>query len=271
MSSPHRSLDGPGQPGSPVTGSVELVGGGSSATVEHITLVLVAGDDTEIFRTMVSGPVPLGEDERKAIPFQIALPWEMPITISGAALGLRAEAEIDNATVKGDIGMLSVQPLPVQWRILEAFGTLGWALEDAGIQFTKVPFARPALPVQQVFALRPAPQYASEVGAIELIFNVTSQNVEVLVGSGQQGFPGRYDRYTVAHADADTVDWAPQVDGWVRQALEHRVTAIPLSRDHDDDSGPGIAGTVAGVVGGVAAGYVAGEVLDDLFDDDDDD
>ncbi|SNY25298.1 sporulation protein [Paractinoplanes atraurantiacus] len=212
--------------------------------------------------------MPLGEDERKTIPFQIVLPWETPITMTGAALGVRAEAEIAGATVKGDLATMSVQPLLVQWRTLEAFGTLGWTLEDADIQFAKVPVSRPAPPVQQVFELRPA--NAVGVGAFELIFDVTSQNVEVLLGFGEQGFPGRYDRYTVAHAGAETVDWTGQVDGWVRQALEHRVTVSPLMGERDDDSGPGMGGAVTGAVGGLAAGYVASEVMGDLFDDDDD-
>src|SRR4051812_8207878 len=80
-----------GQPGAPISGRVELVGGKSDAEIEHITLSLVTrmeiesggGDQAatgEFHRVAVGGPMRLAAGERRTLPFQLVLPWETPIT-----------------------------------------------------------------------------------------------------------------------------------------------------------------------------------------------
>ncbi|MBM2623596.1 sporulation protein [Actinoplanes sp. LDG1-06] len=203
-----------GIPGGAVAGRVELVGGSSEAAIEHITLSLVTGMEIEsgrgertatgeFHRMVVSGPARLGAGERRALPFQLVLPWET---------------------------------------------------DKRGGMF----------------------------------------------GGGHDS----HGHYTVAHTDADTVDWTQQVDGWVRQAIEQRQTmpgygpggypqpgyggpgygqpgygghpgypahgspGYPAHGGHGG-RGPGMAGVAAGVVGGLAAGYLAGEIMDEVFEDDD--
>ncbi|MFP8964933.1 sporulation protein, partial [Streptomyces nanhaiensis] len=96
-------------------------------------------------------------------------------------------------------------------------------------------------------------------------------------------FGGGHDaltRFTVGHQDVR--DWNTEVDGWVRQLLEHRGAhsphggyghAAPYGHahghgEHHDGhrSGPGmgtaIAAGAAGLAVGVAGGMIAAEVVD---------
>ncbi len=99
-----------------------------------------------------------------------------------------------------------------------------------------------------------------------------------------------YGRYHAAHADADRVDWAAQVDTWVRQALDgyqslhtghgyappaqgygHAAYGHPgghYKEEHHQErhGGPGMGAVAAGVVGGAALGFAGGMVADEVFD-----
>ncbi|MFI7547022.1 sporulation protein [Actinoplanes sp. NPDC049599] len=298
-------LDDPaGVPGAPLHGRVELVGGSHDAAIEHITLSLITrmeiesghGDGHatgEFHRITVSGPMRLGEGERRSIPFQLVLSWETPITtvhgqpLHGMVMGVRTEVAIAKAVDKGDLDAVYVRPLPVQQRILDAFAQLGFVFKGADLEYGRIHGVRQTLPFYQEIEYFPAPRYAHGVNEVELTFVTGPHAVEVVLEFDKRGgmFGGGHDsygRYTVAHADADTVDWAQQVDGWVRQALEHR-QAVPgyghgqpayggrpghSSHGGHGGHGPGMGGMAAGVVGGVAAGYLAGEVMDEVFDDD---
>lgn len=94
-------------------------------------------------------------------------------------------------------------------------------------------------------------------------------------------------RFTVNHHDAR--DWNTEVDGWIRQLVEHRASYAPQTPygheghyghdghdDHHDGPGIGIAVAVgaAGLAVGVVGGMVAAEVVDeigDFFEGDEDD
>jgi sporulation-control protein len=315
-------LDNPtGRPGSPLTGRVELVGGSHDADIEHVTLRLITrmeiesghGDGQatgEFHRVTVSGPTRLAEGERRSIPFQLVLPWETPITavngqlLHGMVMGIRTEVSIAKAVDKSDLDAIHVEPLPVQQRILDAFAQLGFVFKGADLEYGQIYGLQQTLPFYQEIEYFPAPQYAQGINEVELTFVTTPHAVEVVLEFDKRGgmFSGGHDsygRYTVAHTDADTVDWSQQVDAWVRQALEHRMSMPaygqqpgygppgygppaygghpgygghhgPGSHGHGE-RGPGMAGVAAGVVGGLAAGYVAGEVMDEMFEGDEED
>ena len=312
-----------GVPGAPLTGRVELVGGSTDAQIEHITLGLVTRMEIgsghgeraatgEFHRQTVSGPMRLAAGETRSLPFQLILPWETPITtvygqpLHGMVMGVRTEVAIAKAVDKGDLDPVFVNPLPVQQRILDAFAQLGFMFKGADLEYGHIAGAPQTLPFYQEIEYYPAPQYAHGINEVELTFVTGPNAVEVVLEFDKRGgmFGGGHDsygRYTVAHADADTVDWAQQVDGWVRQALEHRQAMPGYGTPHGygqppqyghagyaqpsyghgghpghhghyrQQRGSGMGGVVAGVVGGMAAGYVMGEVLDEVFDDDGED
>ncbi|MFC4071656.1 sporulation protein [Actinoplanes subglobosus] len=239
-------LSQPGaQPGAPLTGQVNLIGGSTEAAIEHITLGLVTrmevetGDGDhhatgEFHRLTVSGPLHLAAGQHLSLPFQLVLPWETPITavygqpLHGMVMGVRTEVSIARAVDKGDLDAVQVYPLPVQQRILDAFNRLGFVFKSADLEYGQIAGVHQTLPFYQEIEFFPPQQWAQAVNEVELTFVTSPHQVDVILefdkrsdmfgGGGHDSFG----RYTVSHADADTTDWAGVVDGWVRQAVEHR-------------------------------------------------
>jgi sporulation-control protein len=308
------------RPGAPLTGHVNLTGGSHDVDIEHITLSLVTrievegGDGEhgaigEFHRITVSGPMRLAEGQQASLPFQIIMPWEAPITdvygqrLHGMTMGVRTEVSIARAVDKGDLDPVYVHPLPAQERILAAFAGLGFHFKGADLEYGQIHGVHQALPFYQEIEFFPAPQYAHGINEVELTFVTNPHAVEVILEFDKRGgmFTGGHDsfgRYSVAHTDADTVDWTQQVDAWVRQTVDGRQSAGSAygqpagypgghaaahggghydphashghgggHHDHHQRRGPGMGGVAAGVAGGLVAGYVAGEVIDEVFDD----
>ncbi|GAA1582472.1 hypothetical protein GCM10009828_003180 [Actinoplanes couchii] len=270
-------------PGGPVTGRVDLVGGSHDASINDVTLSLIARVETseedvtgEFHRVTVSGPLHLAAGQEISIPFHFEVPWETPITavygqpLHGMALGLRTDVSIDQAVDKGDLDPLQVEPLPVQHRILDALQHLGFAFQTADLECGHIAGSPQTLPFYQEIEYRSAPQYAHSFGSIELTFVTTPYAAEVVLE-----FDGSHDsvnRYTVQHNAADTTDWAAQVDAWLQQAAYQRQHAGYGAHEHSHgshgDEGGGMGGVLLGAAGGFAAGYLAEEAVEEFFEDD---
>lgn len=306
------------RPGSALTGQVHLKGGNADFDIDHITLELVARVEAEheegesegvvVFdRFTVGGGFRLGEDELRSVPFSVALPWETPITELygqglGIVLGVRTELSVAGAKDKGDLDQLVVGPLPAQEAILEALGQLGFGFKSADLEYGRIGGTGQQLPFYQELELTPAPQYAHQVNEIEVTFLAGPGGLEVVLEADKRGgfFSEGHDtvtRFTVGHHDVR--DWNTEVDGWIRQLVEHRASygshqgayGDPYAghghggqHGYDDDhhegrrSGPGmgtvVAAGAAGLAVGVVGGMVAAEVVDevgDFFEGDDED
>lgn len=318
-------------PGGTLSGQVHLKGGDSDFTIEHITLELVAlveaehdGGESEgavVFeRFTVGGGFRLAADELHSVPFSVMLPWETPITELygqglGIVLGVRTELAVAGAKDKGDLDQLTVGPLPAQEAILEALGQLGFGFKSADLELGRIGGTGQQLPFYQEIELAPAPQYAHQVNGIEVTFLANPAGMEVILEADKRGglFSGGHDavtRFTVHHHGVEHVNWHAEVDGWIRQLIEHRASygghgsyghseshhggryghgdpyADHNSHAHKDDhshghghrSGPGmgtvVAAGAAGLAVGVVGGMVAAEVVDevgDFFEGDDED
>jgi sporulation-control protein len=231
------------RPGAPLTGHVNLVGGGHDVAIEHITLSLVTRVEVEggsgefaasgeFHRGTVSGPMRLAEGERLSLPFQIPMPFETPITavygqhLHGMTMGVRTEVSIAKAVDKGDLDPIEVHPLPIQERILDAFARLGFQFKRADLEYGQIMGVHQTLPFYQEIEYYPPPQYAHGINEVELTFVANPQTVDIVLEFDKRGgmFSGGHDsfgRYTVPHSDADSADWAQVVDGWVNEALSH--------------------------------------------------
>lgn len=287
------------RPGLPLTGQVNLTGGTNDVDLAHITVGLVTrievetghgdhGAVGEFHRTAVAGRTKLAAGQQLSIPFQVDMPWETPVTdvygqrLHGMTMGLRTEVAIDRAVDKGDLDHVAVHPLPVQERILEAFGRLGFRFKGADLEYGRLHGVHQTLPFYQEIEFWPAPQYAHGIGEVELTFVANPNTVEVVLEFDKRGgmFVSGHDaygRYTVPHTHAETADWAQVVDGWVRQAVDQR-QAFFASRGgfagtggHGHGHGRrggGMGGMVAGAALGVAGGMIAGEMIEDAFEGD---
>lgn len=190
--------------------------------------------------------------------------------------GLRTEVAIRGAVDKGDLDPVYVHPLPVQERILEAFGRLGFGFKGADLERGHISGLHQSLPFYQEVEYYAAPQYAHGVNEVELTFVANEHGVDVVLEFDKRGglFAGGHDSYGRYHADR--VDWAAQVDNWVRQALDGYPGYGNAAYGHlgghhkehhrEHHGGPGMGAVAAGVVGGAALGFAGGMVADEVFD-----
>ncbi|RGC69262.1 Sporulation-control protein spo0M [Micromonospora sp. MW-13] len=310
-------LSNPGtRPGLVLAGQVNLTGGGHDVEIDHITLGLVTRVEAEgaeeeydalveFHRTQVAGGLRLSEGQRLSLPFQVPVPWETPVTtvygqhLHGMTMGLRTEVAVRGAVDKGDLDPVHVHPLPVQERILEAFGRLGFQFKGADLERGYIAGLHQTMPFYQEIEYYAAPQYAHGVNEVELTFVTNEYGVDVVLEFDKRGglFAGGHDsfgRYRVDHADADHVDWAAQVDTWLRQALDgyqsrhagHGYGQVGYGypvpggyppgpggyahgdhhEEHHERRGPGMGAVAAGVLGGAALGFAGGMVADEVFD-----
>ncbi|CAM5625321.1 sporulation protein [Streptomyces fumanus] len=288
---------GAARPGAALTGRVHLQGGGADFDIEHIALELVARVEAEhaegesegavaFERYTVGGGFRLAEGAEHTVPFSVPLPWETPVTELygqdlGIVLGVRTELAVAGARDKGDLDRLTVGPLPVQEAVLEAFGQLGFGFRSADLEYGRIGGTGQQLPFYQEIELTPAPHYAHQVNEIELTFLAHPGGVEVVLEADKRGglFTEGHDalaRFTVGHQDVR--DWAAEVDGWVRQLIDHRASyGTHASYGHHDghhgghhSGGPGVGTAVAagaaGLAVGVVGGMVAAEVVDEIGD-----
>ncbi|MDQ0932654.1 sporulation protein [Streptomyces turgidiscabies] len=293
-------------PGGVLSGQVHLRGGTTAVDVDHITLELVAQVEAEhdegesegfvaFERFTVGGAFLLGEEEHRSVPFSVTLPWETPVTELygqplGIVLGVRTELAVAGAKDKGDLDALTVGPLPVQEAVLEALGQLGFGFRSADLEYGRIGGTGQQLPFYQEIELAPAPQYAHQVNEIELTFLAGPGGMEVIVEADKRGglFSEGHDaliRFTVSHRDVHGGDWNAEVDGWIRQLIEHRAAyGSHAAYGHGDShshagghhgydghrSGPGVGTAVAagaaGLAVGVVGGMVAAEVVDEIGD-----
>ncbi|MFF0115871.1 sporulation protein [Streptomyces prasinus] len=232
-------------------------------------------------RFAIGGGFRLGEGEARTVPFGVTLPWETPVTeLEGRELDVRLgvrtelavtgarESEADDAPGSAlgpesgldpdpDPGLglgldpLGVGPLPAQEAILGAFRRLGYGLRSAGLEHGRIGGTGQRLPFHQEIGLTPAPSYADRVEEIELTFLTHPGGMDVVLeadkrggGNGGDGDDTGHDalsRFTVGHDDAR--DWAAEVDGWVRELVEHREaygSDSAYGHGGPHSSGPGI-------------------------------
>ncbi|MGC4971627.1 sporulation protein [Streptomyces sp. DT199] len=299
---------GPVRPGGTLTGQVDLKGGSADFDIEHITLELVARVEAEHAESesegvvafdwfTVGGGFRLAEGEQRSVPFSVTLPWETPITELygqplGIVLGVRTELSVAGAKDKGDLDPLTVGPLPAQEAILEALGQLGFGFKSADLEYGHIGGTGQQLPFYQEIEIIPSPQYARQVNEIEVTFLANPGGMDVVLEADKRGvfFSGSHDaltRFTVGHHDSR--DWNTEVEGWIRQLVEHRASHGAYGHgdpyagqghgghhghgDHHGNhhrSGPGmgtaVAAGAAGLAVGVVGGMVAAEVVDEVGD-----
>ncbi|MDP9867565.1 MULTISPECIES: sporulation protein [Streptosporangium] len=282
-------------PGGSLSGEVRIKGGDFEAEIEHVTLGLVARIETEhsegehsglgeFFRAEVSGPFKLGVGEERAIPFQVPVPWETPLTevqgrpLSGMAMGVRTELAIAKAVDKGDLDPFSVAALPSQEAVLAGFSGLGFHFRSADLESGRLYGVQQSLPFYQEIEFYPPPQYAGLVNEVELTFVADAGRLEVILEADKRGGHGSghdsFGRFQVSHEQALQMDWGAEITTWLNGLAGHR--GAPYGGYHDDHhdhhghhghhGGPGMGAVVAAGAAGMVGGFVAAEAIDEIGD-----
>ncbi|WP_018686616.1 sporulation protein [Actinokineospora enzanensis] len=284
-------------PGGVLSGEVRMTGGEADADIDYVALSLVTrverSDDSsaavEFDRAVVAGRFTLRAGESRAIPFELPVPWETPLTevfgahLHGMALGLRTELAVAKAVDKGDQDPVHVVPLPSQAAVLAAFGDLGFRFRTADLEAGRIQGVHQRLPFFQEIEFYPPPHLARGISQVELTFVTDPEGMAVVLEADRRSglfHSGGdvYGRFHVGHREAEHTDWAARIHEWLDQVAGRRA-GHPGHGQHGGHGfhgghheGPGIGGVVAGVAGGIVGGMVLGEVFDgigDLFGDDD--
>jgi sporulation-control protein len=294
------------RPGDLLSGEVRIRGGDHGVNIDHVALGLVTrveveyGDQehssrVEFFRTMVSGPFGLGAGQHWAIPFQLPIPYETPITeihgqpMHGMTLGVRTELAVAKEVDKSDSDPLAVCPLPSQELILRALGELGFRFRGADLEQGRLRGVRQELPFYQEIEFSPPPQYAGRVSEVELTFVADPGGLQVVLeadkrggtlGSGHDSFG----HFHLTHDQALRTNWVGEISRWLEEASRRRAHQPHHShgphphgpehgyRHHKHPGGHGKGKAAAAGIAGVVGGFLAAEVADeigDLFEGDD--
>ncbi|HEX6341099.1 sporulation protein [Umezawaea sp.] len=298
-------LDSPhAVPGQVITGQVRIQGGSSDATIDQVVLSLVTrvevesgdhefGGTAEFLRVVVAHGVRVTAGQPLAVPFQLPVPWETPITTVGGAnlhgmtVGVRTELVISGAPDKGDLDPIAVSPLPSQDRVLDAFGALGFQFRSADVEAGRIHGVHQDLGFYQEIEFFPPSRFAGRINQVELTFVANPHELVVVLEADRRGgmFSSGGDsfgRFALSHQDAMGVDWASEIDGWLAQVAErgghsafggqpgygqqHGYQQHGYGHDEHHRRGPGMGAVVGGVAAGVVGGMVLGEVVDEVGD-----
>jgi sporulation-control protein len=223
---------------------MHIVGGDHTVDVEYVKLGLVTRvevesgdseyDTTQEFHSQrITGAFQLPKEARHSLPFRFEVPFETPITevygqrLTGMTMGLRTELEVARAVDKSDLDAVAIHPLPAQERILDALVRLGFRFTRADVERGRVHGVQQTLPFYQEIEFHPAPQFARAINQLELTFVATPHHLQVVLEIDKRGGvftegQDAFGRFTVDYAGADQVDWASQLDGWLRQSCQRR-------------------------------------------------
>ncbi|MEE3920270.1 sporulation protein [Micromonospora sp. BRA006-A] len=205
--------------------------------------------------------------------------------LHGMTMGLRTELAVARAVDKSDLDQVSVHPLPIHERILEAFQALGFRFKHADLERGHIYGVPQTLPFYQEIEFFAAPQYAQTVTEVELTFVTSQQGVEVILECDKRGgfpAPGTTSsaatrsraatppvptgcRSSTAGCGRPPAATAAAGPGLRHAARRPRLPGSPRPR-RPRTARPGMGGVVAGAALGVAGGMIAGEMLDDAFD-----
>ncbi|WP_330276901.1 sporulation protein [Lentzea sp. NBC_00516] len=289
LDSPHAT------PGQVVTGQVRIQGGSADAEIGQVVLSLVTrvevergdheyGGVSEFLRVVVQQGVRVGAGQLVAIPFQLPIPWETPITavgggqLPGMTVGVRTELVIAGAPDKGDLDPVLVHPLPSQDAVLNAFGQLGFSFRSADVEAGRLHGVPQELGFYQEIEFFPPAQFAGAVQQVELTFVANPHELFVILEADKRGgmFSSGGDafgHFHLSHQEAEVADWASSINGWLSQVAQRGGGMHGYGQHgghhggHHGRGGMGMGTVVAAGAAGLVGGMVVGEMMDDAFED----
>ncbi|SDD39392.1 sporulation protein [Actinokineospora iranica] len=236
LDSPHAT------PGQVITGQVRVQGGSADAEIGQVVLSLVTRVEVEhgghesagvgeFHRMVVQQGLRVPAGQLVAVPFQLPIPWETPITavgntaLPGMTVGVRTELVIAGAPDKGDLDPVLVHPLPSQDKVLDAFGQLGFQFRAADVEVGRLAGVRQELGFYQEIEFFPPGQFAGRINQVELTFVANPHELYVVLEADKRGGMFRaggdsFGHFHLSHVDAEQADWAGLIGQWLTQVAE---------------------------------------------------
>jgi sporulation-control protein len=290
-----RMLSAFGVGGPSVDTVLRIQGGSADAEIGQVVLSLVTrvevehgdheyGGVSEFLRVVVQQGVRVGAGQLVAIPFQLPIPWETPITavgggqLPGMTVGVRTELVIAGAPDKGDLDPVLVHPLPSQDAVLNAFGQLGFSFRSADVEAGRLHGVPQELGFYQEIEFYPPAQFAGAVQQVELTFVANPHELYVILEADKRGgmFSSGGDafgHFRVSHQESEGTDWASAINGWLAQVAQRGGAMHGYDQHgghhggHHGRGGMGMGTVVAAGAAGLVGGMVVGEMMDDAFED----
>lgn len=282
--------------GEVLKGRVSIQGGSSDVVIDAVVLSLVTrveaergrgetGGVGEFHRLVSHRDVRVSAEQRLDLPFQLAMPWETPVTAVGDTLqpgvtvGLRTELVIKGAPDKGDLDPVIVAPLPSQERVLDAFGELGAVFRSTDVEVGRIVGVPQELSCYQEIEFFPPARFGGRLNQVELTFVANHQDLWVVLEADKRGGlfrPGNdaFGRFRMSHDEAERADWTALVGEWLEAAAERGPGQYyeghhDYHHEHRERRGPGMGAVVGGAAAGLVGGMIIGDMMDgELFDGD---
>ncbi|CAM3099072.1 sporulation protein [Stackebrandtia soli] len=227
-------------PGGVLRGEVRFTGGGVDYQVQGIVIdfnavVEVESGDNEyqttysFLRADVAGPFTLPTNTSHVAPFELAVPWETPVSsiaghpLRGMRLGVATELRLQGALDKGDIDPLVVEPLPIHTRVLKAIDQLGFVFHKADLEAGTLRGSR--MPFYQEIEYWAAGEFRRAFKALELTFISTPTDTTVILEVDKPGgfLSSGGDSYgSLRVANSETGDLAGPIRDQLHQLARRR-------------------------------------------------
>lgn len=151
-------------PGGKLAGSITIRGGSLQQEIRSIELSVETDyvhehDDHKSTHTHALGryripqAIRVEPNSQQVIPFTIDVPWGAPLSLANQRVWLATRLEVEGAIDPKDRDEIRVQPAPLQARLLEAMGQLGFQLRQARCEKSRL---GRGVPFVQELEMRPA-------------------------------------------------------------------------------------------------------------------
>lgn len=246
-----RILDRTTHPGRPLRGEVQLLGGEVDQAINSLSISLMARaqasgergqartEDVVFGTQQLVGKEIVYPGQQIRVPFEIALPWEMPISsfygkpLAGVGVGLQTTLDIENAVADPvDLDAAAVEPLPAQKRILDAISKIGFTFRDAVLRKDQIGGTTQNLPIYQEIRFNPSPRFAPVFTRLAVTFLSRADHTQVVLDVNKKvrisksgGFSGAQDfcgSFGVKHTDPKPPNWEQQLEGWLHELAKAR-------------------------------------------------
>lgn len=179
-------------PGGELQGEVHIEGGNAEQSISQIYMYLYteyykeANDSKtkhkEILASYrVADSLLIKPGEKKALPFQLRVPYHSPMSFGRQNVYLSTGLDIDMAVDPKDTDVVTVLPDPLVAQLLAEVESMGFRHSHGSGTCEYKKHIHRMVPFVQEFEFKPTGQFRSELDEIELIFDVHPEGVDVLM------------------------------------------------------------------------------------------